>query len=556
MLFGKRAALAVAGAAALLFVGAIPIQNSVVSVANNTVLSETPIAAAYSGVIVRVTDGLAGAPPEAFLAGEGTCAKAGLVSDGASCQNSNDGNHWTGIFPNGADPREWGVVADNSTDNSTTFQNALNWVVAHNSKLLLPAGRIYFATGQSVTMPTGASFTIQGQGPDGSAIRSASGQTLLTITKASGDLAGSVHLRDFSCLAASAGSGTCIDLVAQGNIAAPGYAASSDIQNVTFRGQDGYTQTDYWTTGVETNYWSNIQFYNDSFIGPSGTAAGIGIDLNGGSNADTIGTIFNIQSSNFGMLNEGIMYGPYIQGVTIGQSNFTGVNYGVYVPAGEAQVAQLTVGDSQFATNDAAVYDASGVDALNFHNNFVINLGSGTIGLDLVVYSNAIVSGNTFTPGTGATSEAVNFGSPVSGQGAFADGNLWVGLATGAKLEPSALNVTIGKGNVSLSTTTPVVMNNATPYVDRDIVSWAPYATYSVSAAQSGRGGAIELTTATLNTASTVSGQHWLCNLANTGRTSTTVGIFPIQVIDNTHVLLNASSYRNTLTGVCFASGL
>jgi hypothetical protein len=120
----KYMALAVSGAAGLLFVAGVPIQNPVTVVASLSILQSTPTAAAYSGMVMRVTDGTAGAPPMAFLSGSGTCSSVGYTNDGASCVNSSDGNHWLGYFTgNIYDVRQWSpACGQNSTDSTAHFR--------------------------------------------------------------------------------------------------------------------------------------------------------------------------------------------------------------------------------------------------------------------------------------------------------------------------------------------------------------------------------------------------------------------------------------------------
>jgi hypothetical protein len=138
----KYMALGVSGAAGLLFVAGVPIQNSVTVVASLSILQSTPTAAAYSGMVMRVTDGTAGAPPMAFLSGSGTCSSVGYTNDGASCVNSSDGNHWLGYFTgNIYDVRQWSPSCNPPTvDSTTALQAAANFTATRGGVLTVTCG--------------------------------------------------------------------------------------------------------------------------------------------------------------------------------------------------------------------------------------------------------------------------------------------------------------------------------------------------------------------------------------------------------------------------------
>jgi len=134
----------------LLLSAGIPLVNSVATVANLTALQGTPISAGYSGIIYRMTDGVAGAPPMTFATGSGTCASIGMNNDGASCVNENTGNHWLGIFSAaGVDVRQWGAVSGGVTDAFAALNAAFNSGV--KVPLIVP-GATFRSTAQ-LTLP-------------------------------------------------------------------------------------------------------------------------------------------------------------------------------------------------------------------------------------------------------------------------------------------------------------------------------------------------------------------------------------------------------------------
>lgn len=109
---------------------------------------------------IRLTDGVAGAPPLYFSVGSGACS----TDDGASCVNSANGNQWDGVFPtSGADVRQWGAVGDGSTNALAAFQAAATAVSQFGGTLIIPAGHLFNVPG-TVTV-TKQIHIIQASGP-------------------------------------------------------------------------------------------------------------------------------------------------------------------------------------------------------------------------------------------------------------------------------------------------------------------------------------------------------------------------------------------------------
>jgi hypothetical protein len=266
------------------------------------------------------------------------------------------------IGKQGVDLREFGDVPDDTTDNSTAMQNALTWAATSGGTLLIPPGTTYYAVGPTATLPANATVTFQGQGPNLSLLRPASGQNGLTLL--SGTAQSSIHVDGIGFLASGAGAGDAIHFTANG---ATVFSQTTVISNATFRGADGYGASDYWANGFYTDLVSNINFLNDTFYGTNGTYHGTGINLAGGTG---LGVIYNVSASNFQALNKGINLGNNIQGLTISQGNFTPDNYGVYVGPGLSGLDQISVVASQFNQNTV------GIDLLSPVVNVVLSGGN------------------------------------------------------------------------------------------------------------------------------------------------------------------------------------
>lgn len=154
----KRIALTVLGAVGLLFVAALPLQNSVTVVANTTALRAIPTTAAYGGSVLRTTDGVAGAPPMFFFPGSSACS----TDDGAICVNSSDGNHWSGQFLNHVfDVRQFGIVGNGSTDITSALQNVIN-DAPQGAELYFPSAGSAYTIATGVTVAYGKSLKVRG----------------------------------------------------------------------------------------------------------------------------------------------------------------------------------------------------------------------------------------------------------------------------------------------------------------------------------------------------------------------------------------------------------
>lgn len=153
--------LGAAGLALVLGAG-VPLPYSITSVSNTAALKTLPAASSYGGMVMRVTDGTAGASPMSFYASSlvphtTPCALNGGAGDGASQVPTSDGNCWYGYFPNGQyDVREFGVLGNGSTDQTTGLQNAVNAAAAAGGgRVTVPAAGDAYVIATTVTIPSG-----------------------------------------------------------------------------------------------------------------------------------------------------------------------------------------------------------------------------------------------------------------------------------------------------------------------------------------------------------------------------------------------------------------
>ncbi len=472
---------------------------------------------------------------------------AGAGDDGSQVKPNSVTGCWLANFPaDGPSVAAWGAKADNATDAAVPLAKACLWAAANSKSLVLPSGTIYSSgTCTLAITATNASVTIRGNGSEVSAIRTLSGVTGITLTENSNTQ--SFHFRDFACLAGATNSGTCINVSQSLAFADPADTAISDITGVVCRGSGGILSANYWTKCVNLFGVSNVNFgAGTAVFGPT-TAAGIGINISG--TASIIPVVFNFGAVTINHMNYGIVYGNYVQGVSVGPgANFVGNNVAIEVPAGQSGNVQLAVTGSQFGYDVQADIDENTfvADTL-LSNNLILDI-DGAIGLKTTQTQRVNITGNSFVslagscPGT--TNEGIELGA-VTNMGGTISGNSFWCYANGIKLLAGVDLLKINS-NIFEHNTTAVANNAANTGVD--IVGSYPVAGASISAAITDPlGSAVPYITVSPNTA-LFQTAAWVAYSGLVGTTFPT-GISKVKVVDATHMLLININWGGTYTG-------
>lgn len=236
----------------------------------------------------------------------------------------------------------------------------------------------------------------------------------------------SVHIRDLSFTTGSTGHNGLILT----NTAYEGIVEQSDVFRVTFAGDDGGAQSDWWGVGVTIKNWSDVNFDSSTFYGDSTGKFGAGIYVfSNGSGVSQLGFFYNVAKSAFFNLGVGIQIGSQIQGVTVLASQFVNGATCILVPSGGTNLSLLAITDSQFnclsqsqvviqspvasiimkgnvlyiPANNAGVFlNASGQEHIFVGNVFtcLVSVGScgGTTGIFVNANNtNSTISANVFT---------------------------------------------------------------------------------------------------------------------------------------------------------------
>ena len=121
--------------------------------------------------------------------------------------------------------------------------------------------------------------------------------------------------------------------------------------------------------------------------------------------------VVNITNSVIYQCNEAVEYGAFVQGVSIVSTNITDCNYGVYVPASETVLDQLSIVSSQFNCVIACIDELSDVpNTFVLGNLFILNAGAYGVAFPAAA-NQFLISNNSFGGANTTNTIAVNFGA-------------------------------------------------------------------------------------------------------------------------------------------------
>lgn len=234
-------------------------------------------------------------------------------------------------------------------DNAPAFREAAGAGDPDAVCVHIPAGTYRFASSPALTAGAAldAAIAITGDGAGLSRLLFDAGVSgpALHLTKRRQSFA----IRDLSILGGSAGEeATGLSVVQSG--APDSNPAPSEIRGVVVRGRDGFGGVDRFATGIALHRVSNVTLANVTIAGsPDGAPyATRGVCLLIDGTADAIPIQINIVAAQINHCGRGLVYGPYLQGVQIVASNFTGNGTAIHQPAGNVGNDQLAITASQF----------------------------------------------------------------------------------------------------------------------------------------------------------------------------------------------------------------
>jgi len=343
------------------------------------------------------------------------------------------------ILDYGGDPT--GVL-----DNSAAFASALAACTSGRVCIYFPPGKYVFTSTISYTFPSAsASIALIGAGSD---VTELSWQG--AVSGIHFDYVGSLNsvtLQGFSCTTNQTLGVTGL-LLNQTNpsIPNPANSATNTINDITFRGDDGYLVTHVWGNAVVINGVSNVNLVGCTFVGNNTATAGIGI-ITEGPSSNCQGVAFSLIACFFNFLNIGIVYGAWSQGIFVTSCNFTGGNIGIQCPISAGGQDQLIVTGCQFNSATAAMQLNQPVPGLMVSNNLIILQSNNARGITANNYSNFQIVGNQFGAPSLSVTGTIGIYLDVPQGGATAGGvisaNTFVSLAGAVNLDTSSTRINV-----------------------------------------------------------------------------------------------------------------
>lgn len=320
----------------------------------------------------------------------------------------------------------WGHP-NGSTDNTTALNNALTAVPSGGGEIFFPPGTFLFSSAITYNIPAGPfSISFVGSGADVSILYwpSTAGMTVNANSASH-----SIHIRDVSI---TTGSNAAYNGLSLNNSVLLGEFSQSDLYRVTFRGNPvagNYS----WATALVVNGLSNVSYDTLLFYG---STSGAGIMISGNASISPYYSIVhNLSKCGFFGLGTSFVYGSYLQGVTISQSNFTNGVTGIFVGTGAVGASQLSLTNSQFnVTGNQIVINAPIVGAFISENLIVVPAENTGVLIESAGSANqSTFVGNNFFGASATESTAIDVLGTSSGT--IVTGNIFYNLAVGVNLD-------------------------------------------------------------------------------------------------------------------------
>jgi len=244
------------------------------------------------------------------------------------------------------DVRNFGYVADGSTNNYTAVVNAIASLPTTGGAIYFPPGIGIINSVLTINYPSSGNYAL-------SFIGAGSEVSILQFNGCNGfnvTVNGSKQYIHFSGLTLStnnsAGTYTGITLT---NTVELDFAGQNNLNDITLRGSVIFTN--YWGTGISVAGLSNINFDGVDVYGTTAGTVGTGISLYGyPSGALKFGVIYNITKCNLQNIGVGLYYGTDVQGVTVTQTNIVNGGTGIKVGTDATGETQLLVSGCNFNT--------------------------------------------------------------------------------------------------------------------------------------------------------------------------------------------------------------
>ena len=342
---------------------------------------------------------------------------------------------------------QFGGAGDGSTDNTAALNAAFASFGSSSGCVGFGAGTYIFDSAISFSYSGSAtqSITLRGVGQDVSILKWPNATNGLAFTMA-GAARPSFHISDLSFTsAATPGSHSAFS--ANNVQALQGDYPQSNITNVTFRGDNLSVLTDCWDNAVTLTGVSIVNIEGVVAFGcPTGSpisgGTGNGIVVQGNTGIPSYAVVINIDHTYLQYFQTGFVYGSYIQGVTIANSNINFNTFGIQSSSSETGVlGQLSVSNTQISNFSNNVTTNTAIASINFSNDLFL-IANGTAGIVCSPCAGGTIVGNTFE-GSASPTGSTGIFVGTNGGPLMISGNDFTLLAT-------AINASAGSSHCNI----------------------------------------------------------------------------------------------------------
>ena len=318
---------------------------------------------------------------------------------------------------------QFGCVGDGKSNNDGCASK-LALACKEQCSVEFGAGRFLFSAPWDFVFPDDANraLSIRGQGA-GVTNLLFKGTDGVRVTYAAHH-SDSSHFKDFTIIQTSANVGTGISVTGSSAL----QVDPSTFENVTLLAAQ--ITNGGWATGIALKGVSFVNFNGVSWFAPNSNL-GTGISIQGQTEKKAFAIQFQFANCIFQNGAVGILYGPYIQGVQISNSQFTNMDTAIVVASEGA--AQLFVSNSQIDTQKAGVVINSPIAQFGYSNNLQY-IHPGQIGIGINAYATGNINNSDFSgPGAGSGSIGI-FSADGLSPAISISGNRIAGFDTGIYL--------------------------------------------------------------------------------------------------------------------------
>lgn len=306
---------------------------------------------------------------------------------------------WFGADPTGThDSAPALLQAFNTLPNITSISSSGGGLI------VFPAGLFRFNSQVVLPLPIGwATVSIRGAGGAATVLWWPNASGGIVIDMSANSPFSSATIESMKLITGQSSGGSGITLLNSGAPVSQ-LQGQSVMRDLMFWGDD--SSTHYWTNSISVVNVCNVNFDGVFVNGPPAAPNGTGVSLFGSIAHNEISVAYNFVNCSFNCCGTGILYGPFVQGVSVANTNFTDNNLGIWAPPSEGgAIGQLLVVSSQFGLDTpsaCAIKMETPIEAVSLCGNLFINGSTSGVAIQATAYARVQIVGNEFiAPGAG-----------------------------------------------------------------------------------------------------------------------------------------------------------